>query len=104
MSEIFQYLGRGLEPVREEPRYLIECGEGRVLTVTEKFGHAEYIVGYCRSAIVDAWGVRCIQPFRRVSDLGFTRSWAEPRKNDLMIYRRVWLNIAKEEKWMRMLA
>lgn len=104
MSEIFRYNGRGQELVRDESSYLIECGEGRVITITELFGHAEFIIGYCRSARVDAWGVCCIQPFRRVSDLGFTRSWAEPQRTDLRIYRRVRLNIAEEEKWMQMSA
>jgi hypothetical protein len=104
MREIYRYEGRGRESLADESCYHIECGEGRVLTITELFGHAEFILGYCRSAIVDEWGICCIRPFRRVSDLGFTRSWAEAHKVDLMVFRRVRLNIAVEEKWMQLSA
>lgn len=101
MREIYRYQGRGQKDVSSDTSYLIECENGRVLVVTEVFGKAEFIVGYCRSAIVDGWGVCCIRPFRRVSDLGFTRSWAEPQKADLLVFRRVRLHLSAEEQWMQ---
>lgn len=101
MREIYRYGGRGHETLPDENGCMIECGEGRVLAITEVFGQAEFIVGYCRAAIVDAWGVCCIQPFRRVSDAGITRSWAEPGNTELVIFRRVRLHLTQEENWMR---
>ena len=101
MREIYRYGGRGHGPRPDETNCLIECAEGRVLAITEVFGHAEFIVGYCRSAVVDAWGVRCIEFFKRVSDPGFTRSWAEPGKAGLVIFRQVRLHLTQEEDWMR---
>lgn len=101
MREIYRYEGRGRVHRRDEASFHIECDEGRVLTITEAFGNAEFIVGYCRAAIVDAWGVCCIEPFRRVSDPGFTRSWAGRERTGLILFRRVRLHLAVEESWMR---
>ena len=78
-----------------------ECASGRVLAITEMFGQVELIQGYCREAVVDQWGVCCIYPFHRVSDVACTRSWAQQDKESLMIYRRVRVHLVAEEPWMK---
>ena len=99
MREIYCFKGRGIGPITEP--YLIECAEGNVLVVTRAFGPIELVEGYCRSAVIDRWSVRCISPFRQVSDLACNRSWAEPVKPERTIYQAARLHLAKEEPWMK---
>ena len=100
MKEIYRFFGRGIGPATDP--YRIECEEGTVLIVTQTFGAIEMVMGYCRTVIVDPWGINCIDPFRRASDVACTRSWAEPEKSGITIFRPVRLHLAAEEPWMHM--
>ena len=101
MRRIFEFNGRGQNAETPRSGYHIECASGRVLAITEMFGQVELIQGYCREAVVDQWGVCCIYPFHRVSDVACTRSWAQQDKESLMIYRRVRVHLVAEEPWMQ---
>ena len=101
MRQIFEYNGRGREYETPRSGYHIECASGRVLAITEMFGQVELILSYCREAVVDQWGVCCIHPFHRVSDVACTRSWAQQDKESLMLFRRVRVHLAAEEPWMQ---
>ena len=102
MKEIYRFFGRGHET--PSASYQIESASGKVLVVTEKYGPVEIIMGYCRTVIVDPWSMSCIDPFRRVSDVACTRSWAEPEKSGTTIFRPVRLYLEAEEPWMHMRA
>lgn len=101
MRKIFEFNGRGSKTESVCVGYHIGCATGRVLAVTEVFGPVELILGYCREAVVDQWGVCCIHPFHRVSNVDCTRSWAQQDKDSIMIYRRVRVHLEAEEPWMQ---
>jgi len=101
MRHIFEYNGRGRKPEAQRSGYHIECANGRVLAITEMFGQVELILGYCRELFVDPWGVCCIHPFHRMSDLECTRSWAQKDKESLTIFRPVRVHLVAEEPWMQ---
>lgn len=100
MRKNYQFSGRGSKVESDNACHSIECAEGRVLAITEVFGNAEFVIGYCRAAIIDQWGVCCIDAFRRVSNDDLTRTWAEPKKAGLVIFRGVRLRLVGEEAWM----
>ena len=93
--------GRGHSPADPNACLLIETGEGNVLEITARHGNAEFIVGYCRKALADRWGVCAFEPFRRASDPGLTRSWAERFAAGMFNFRGVRLHLTREEEWMR---
>ena len=57
--------------------------------------------GTMGAAVVDQWSVRCISPFRQVSDLACNRSWAEPVKPERTIHQATRLHLTKEEPRMK---
>jgi len=71
------------------------------MEIVIKCGGIEFIDGYCRRAMIDRWGLYCVDPFRRASDGALTRSWPMHHKEGRWIYRPASLEIMKEEKWMR---
>ena len=101
MRNIFVFRGRGQDAETPRTGYHIACGTGRVLAVTEAFGPVELIMGYCREAFIDQWGVCCIHPFHRMSDLQCSRSWSRNDKECLMIFRPVQVHLVAEESWMQ---
>jgi len=80
---------------------VIECGEGTVLAITVNYGGTGFILGHCRKALIDRWGMYCSDPFRRASDAGLRRSWAEPLQRGMFIFRPSRLEIVAEQDWMR---
>jgi len=101
MTEFYKFHGRGQGPAEPDSCFLLEADEGTVLEITETHGKSEFVVGYCRKAIADRWGVYCLEPFRRVSDLALTRSWAEHCPSAVFIFRAVRFQLTQEEEWMR---
>jgi len=101
MKQFCDFAGRGDASIPSKKYYLLEPDRGGVLLITRKFGKAEFILCYCKSAIVEKWGCYCFECFRRVSDPGFTRCWAERTDSDLMIFHSTTVYLVTEEPWMR---
>lgn len=96
------FFGRGSGSAGiEDPCCVIECAEGTVLAITVSYGGTEFILGHCRRALIDRWGMYCDSPFRRVSDAALRRCWAEPLKKGMFIFRPARLEIVSEQQWMR---
>ena len=101
MPEIYRFHRRGHQEIADDKCYLIESDAGTVLTIVEVHGNAEFVVAYCRKAVADRWGVYCYNIFRRVSDLGLTRSWAKEYPAGKHVFRGVRFHLAREEEWMQ---
>ena len=101
MRNFYPQGGRGRRQADRNACCMIEAIEGAVLEILERHGNVEFVVGYCRKALADRWGVCCIEPFRRVSDPGLTRTWAEHGTTGLEFFRNVRLRLTREMKWMR---
>lgn len=96
------FFGRGWGSGRiEDPCRVIDCAGGTVMAITATYGGTEFILGYCRRAMIDRWGMYCDNPFRRASDAALRRCWAEPFQRGMFIFRPARLEIVREQEWMR---
>jgi hypothetical protein len=98
----FQFHGRGKGTGHpEQAARHIRCADGTVMLISFPCHGIEFVLGYCRQATIDRWGVCIHDPFRRASDTGFTRSWAEPFAKSICLFRPIRLEIQREQDWMR---
>ncbi|MEY4568765.1 MAG: hypothetical protein RLZZ398_204 [Verrucomicrobiota bacterium] len=102
MTDIFHFQGRGTREIASDRIILIESDEGSVLGITVRYGQAEFMVGYCRKALAERWGIYCDNLFRRASSPDLSRSWADQVTEGAFIFRSVRLHLAREEEWMRL--
>jgi hypothetical protein len=100
MRDFYPHGDRGRSQADRIACCSIEVAEGAVLEITQRHGSVEFVVGYCRKAIADRWGLCCFDSFKRVSDQGLTRSWAEPCPDGLLFFRAAHLRLTREEEWM----
>jgi hypothetical protein len=102
MTDIFHFQGRGTRDIASDSMFLIEAGDGTVLGITVRYGQTDFMVGYCRKALADRWGVYCDDLFRRASSPDLKRSWADHVTGGSFIFRSVRIHLKHEEEWMRM--
>ena len=100
MRELFHFHGRGNHEIASDSIMLIESDEGTVLGITIQCGQVEFMVGFCRKALADRWGLYCHEPFRRGSSPDLRRSWSEPLRDAQFIFRAVRMHLMREEEWM----
>lgn len=100
MNDTYQFEGRGSHMMAPGIICLIESAAGHVLAISEMYFGTEFLVCYCRRVQIDKWGAHCQDGFRRRSDPGLTRAWAEKDKADLEIFRRCRIQVIAEEEWM----
>jgi hypothetical protein len=99
-SHFFAGRGKGTDH-HVEPYRLIECADRMVLAIIFASHGVEFIQGYCRKALIDKWGLQCIDPFLRGGDSTLTRAWAIPLKRRLFLFRATRLDLVAEQEWMR---
>ena len=102
MTDIFHFQGRGTREIASDSIFLIEADDGSVLGITVRYGQAEFMVGYCRKALADRWGLYCDKLFRRASNPDLSRSWADQVAGGAFIFRGVRIHLMREEEWMKM--
>ena len=101
MKQFFEYGGRGDREISDDSLFQLDSDAGGVFLITQKVGKVEFILAYCRSAIVGRWGCYCLGTFRRASNLDLSRSWAAQMESELMIFHSATVYLVPEEEWMR---
>ena len=101
MKQFFEYGGRGDREISDDSLFQLNSDVGGVFLITQKIGKVEFILAYCRSAIVGRWGCYCLGTFRRSSSLDLRHSWAVLMESELMIFHAVTVYLVPEEEWMR---
>lgn len=96
----FEGRGKGTGSQREPYRH-IQCADGTVMAIIFSCHGVEFVLGYCRQALFDKWGLCCGGVFMRESDAALTRSWPVVLKGGLFFFRPVRLELVKEQDWMR---
>lgn len=81
------------EPIQAEPGHVFRL----VVPVCEK----EIFTCYTRLAVIDYWGMRIVNPFRRVSFRNPTRNFSDYLPKDLFVFCPARLQMIPEEQWMR---
>lgn len=102
MTDIFHFQGRGTRDIASDSIFLIEAGDGSVLGITVRYGQTDFMVGYCRKALADRWGVYCDNLFRRASSSDLRRSWADHFIEGAFIFKGIRIHLMREEEWMRL--
>lgn len=101
MRDFYSHGGAGRSQADRNACCMIEATEGAVFEILERHGNVEFVVGFCRKALADRWGICCIEPFRRVSDPGLTRTWAVRSSTALQFFRSARLRLIREQEWMQ---
>jgi hypothetical protein len=99
MRESFAYPGRHIAPADTEPD-VIQPDPGNALCLVVRVAEFEIVNLYARQAIINRWGIRLIQPFRRLSKSNMRHEFAEFIPQDLHIFCPARLQIIPEEEWM----
>lgn len=99
-THYFQGRGQGTEEQLEPYRHVL-CTDGTVMAIIYNCHGVEFVVGYCRQALFDKWGLYCGGVFIRESDAALTRSWAVALKEGLFFFKPMRLELIKEQDWMR---
>lgn len=100
MNDMFQFGGRGKSTAVKEDSQVIQAEPGSVLCLIVTIGCIEFVTYYTRMAVFDRWGVRCVNPFRRVSSPGLKHDYAEYLPRDLHIFCPARLDMIQERDWM----
>lgn len=100
MKTFFEFGGRGTDRIAPDSILSLDPDPGAVFLIAAKIGNVEFVIAWCRAAIVERWGCYSIGAFRRVSSPDLKRSWAEPLASELMIYHAVAVHLVSEEPWM----
>lgn len=95
----FSGRGKGIDHYQENHLF-IRCEEGTVLAIIYTCSGVDFVYAHCRKALMDRWGVECIDPFVRECDPGMTRQWAVPLER-VYFFRPMKLEIVAEQEWMR---
>ena len=96
----FEFGGRGTRAIRPSKILHLEPDPGAVLLITKRVRAVEFVLCYCRSAIVERWGVYTIKAFRRACTPDLRRSWPCYLESELMIFHQVDLYLVPHEAWM----
>jgi hypothetical protein len=102
MDPFFKFDGRGTRRISRHKIFKLDPDPGAVFLITRRIGNVEFVIAWCRSAIIERWGCYSIGAFRRISNANLTRSWAQPIESELMIYHAVSVHLVPEEPWMAM--
>jgi hypothetical protein len=92
--------GKGIGK-HQEPYCSIRCETGTVMAVIISCHGVEFIMGYCRTALWDQWGLYCGDVFVRESNSSFSRTWAVPLQRGLFFFKPTRLELVTEQDWMR---
>lgn len=100
MRDTFPYLGRHKTPADTEPDF-IRPPDGHVLCLVVCVAEFEIVSLYARQAVINRWGIRLIQPFRRLSLSNMRHEFAEYLPQNLHIFCPARLQVIPEEEWMK---
>lgn len=100
MKTFFEFGGRGTDLIAHDSILSLDPDPGAVFLIVARIGNVEFVIAWCRAAIVERWGCYSIGAFRRASSPDLKRSWAEPLASELMIYHAVAVHLVPEEPWM----
>jgi hypothetical protein len=100
MNETRYFVGRANPAIIEYPAEAIQADPGHVLRLVVAVG-TEIDTYYTRMAVIDYWGMRVVNPFRRSSYKSLGREFAEYLPRDLFVFCPARLLMIPEKEWMR---
>lgn len=99
MRKSFPYAGRHVAPADEEP-VVIQPEPGKVLALVVSVGEFELVNLYALQAIINPWGIRLMNPFRRMSASGVDGDFADYLGKEIHVFCPARIEIIPEKAWM----
>lgn len=100
MNETHHFEGRANPAIIEFAAEPILAKPGHVFRLVVPLGHMEIFTCYTRMAVIDYWGMRVVNPFRRLSYRNLNREFADYLQKDLFVFCPARLKMIPEEEWM----
>jgi hypothetical protein len=100
MRKSHYYEGRANPAIIEYPAEAIQVDPGHVFRLVVSVG-VEIGTYYSRMVVIDYWGMRVVNPFRRSSYKSLGHEFADYLPKDLFVFRPARLQMIPEEQWMR---
>lgn len=100
MNDTYRYEGRANPAIIEFAPETIQAEPGHVFCLVVTVGDLELISYYTRMAVIDYWGMRLVNPFRRLSYSTLRHDFANYLPNDLFIFCPARLEMIPEVEWM----
>jgi hypothetical protein len=99
MNDVIQFGGRG-KTDRAVQAKAYEAGHGSVYCLVTTVCGVEFITYYCRMIVVDPWGVRMVNPFRRISVFKNGCDLADYLPKDLYVFCATRFEEIPMQEWM----
>lgn len=96
----YRFEGRANPAIIEFAAEAIQAEPGYVFCLVVRVGEMKFASYYTRMAVIDYWGMRLMNPFRRSSLNAFRQEFANYLPKDLFIFCPACLQMIPEEKWM----
>jgi hypothetical protein len=100
MNITHYYEGRANPAIIKYPAEAIQADPGHVFRLVLVVGDMETVTFYSRMAVLDYWGMRVVNPFRRSSYKILGREFAEYLPKDLFVFCPARLQMIPEKEWM----
>lgn len=100
MNNTHHFEGRANPAIIEYPAETIQADPGHVFCLMVPVGELEIVTYYTRMAVMDYWGMRVVNPFRRLSYKNLSREFADFPPKDLFVFCPARLQQIPEEEWM----
>lgn len=100
MNETHYYEGRANPAIIVYPAEAILADPGHVFSLVLAVGEMKIGTYYTRMAVINYWGMRVVNPFRRLSYRNLNREFADYLPKDLFVFCHARLQMIPEEEWM----
>lgn len=99
MNDVIRFGGRGNPECVQKPE-AVEAGKGNVYCLVTTVAGIEFVTYYCRMAVIDPWGIRLVNPFRRLSVFKGGCDLADYLPKDLYVFCAARLEEIPVQEWM----
>lgn len=100
MHDTYRFEGRANPAITDLAPEPIQSEPGHVLCLVVTVADLEFVSYFCRLAVIDPWGMRLVNPFRRLSYPGLKHDFADYLPCDLHIFSPARLDMIPEQDWM----
>ena len=100
MNDTYRFEGRANPAIIEFAAETIQAEPGHVFCLVVTVMDLAITTYYSRMAVIDSWGMRIVNPFRRSSYKAFGHEFAQYLPKDLFIFCPARLQMIPETEWM----
>lgn len=99
MNDVIRFAGRGKPGgVAEAKAY--QAGKGNVYCLVTTVCGVEFVTYYCPTIVIDPWGIRLVNPFRRISVFKDRLDLADYLPKDLYVFCAARCEEIHAQEWM----